>query len=149
VLWARNDAHLDIAKGLNSLTSDDVKKIAIANPAHAPYGRAAEAALKSAGIYDRVSSKLVLGENISQTALFAQSGNADAGIIALSLALNPTMKTAGHYFEIPTSEYPSIRQGAVIMKNSQQIDLAKRFVAFLGGNRAMAILQQFGFSVKK
>ena len=146
VLWTRNDTHLDLTKGLRVLTVDQVKKIAIANPAHAPYGRAAEAALKSEGIYDRVAGKLVLGENISQAALFAQSGNADAGILALSLALNPTMKTAGHYVEVPASEYPAIRQAAVVLSYSKQIDLATKFVAYLKTEHAATIFAQFGFA---
>ena len=148
VLWIRNESKLDIAQGLKALTGDAVQKVSIANPAHAPYGRAAEAALKSEGIYDRVASKLVLGENISQAAVFAQSGNADAGIIALSLALNATMKSAGHYVEIPASEYPPIRQAAVVMKSSKEQELARKFVAFLHGEKAQATLQQFGFDVQ-
>jgi molybdate transport system substrate-binding protein len=148
VLWTRNDSHLNLANGLKSLLAGEVTKIAIANPAHAPYGRAAEAALKSEGIYDRVAAKLVLGENISQTAVFAQSGNADAGIIALSLAKNPRMKAAGHYVEIPAAKYPAIRQSAVVMKRSQQLELGRKFVAFLSERQAKAVLMQFGFSVK-
>ena len=148
VLWTRNESKLDLSKGLKVLTSADVKKIAIANPQHAPYGKAAEAALKAEGIYDQVAPKLVLGENISQAALFAQSGNADVGIIALSLALNPTMKSAGHYVEIPSNEYPAIRQAAIVMKSSSQVDLAKKFVEFLSSKPGRDVLQQFGFSTK-
>lgn len=146
VLWTRNDSHLDLTKGLRVLAAQGVKKIAIANPAHAPYGRAAEAALKSEGVYEGVAGKLVLGENISQAALFAQSGNADAGILALSLALNPTMKTSGHYVEVSASAYPAIRQAAVVLSYSKQIDLATKFVAYLKSERAATIFAQFGFA---
>lgn len=148
VLWTRNESKLDISRGLKSLTGPEVKKVAIANPQHAPYGKAAEAALKAEGVYDQVASKLVLGENISQTALFAQTGNADAGIIALSLALNPTMKNAGHYVEIPSTEYLPIQQAAVVMKNSKNVDLARKFAQFLSGGRALQVLHQYGFSTK-
>lgn len=146
VLWVRNDANLDIARGLKSLTGPSFRKIAIANPQHAPYGRAAEAALKAEGIYEQVAPKLVLGENISQAAQFAQSGSADAGIVALSLALNPTMKSSGHYFEIPSSEYPAIRQAVVVMKNSKSNDSAGRFAKYLSSSAAREVLQQYGFA---
>ena len=109
VLWTRNDSKVDLEQGLKGLTADTVRRIAIANPAHAPYGRAAVAALQHEGIYDRVRERLVLGENISQTAQFAQSGNADVGIIALSLALGPSLRTVGRYIEIPA---PFIRQSS-------------------------------------
>ena len=106
VIWVSNDAKLDISSGLKSLLNPALKKIAIANPQHAPYGRAAEAAMKKEEVYEKVADKLVLGENISQTASFAVSGAADVGILALSLALSPNMKGRGRYVEIPTDEYP-------------------------------------------
>lgn len=148
VLWTRKESKLDLAKGLRGLTSTEVKKVAIANPQHAPYGRAAEAALKAEGVYPAIAPKLALGENISQTALFVQSGNADAGILALSLALNPSMKNAGRFVEIPASEYPPIRQAAVVMKRSNNIDVAKRFVEHLNSAQSLQVLRQFGFSEK-
>jgi molybdate transport system substrate-binding protein len=148
VLWVRNESKLDLSKGLTVLTSDAVKKVAIANPQHAPYGRAAEAALKAEGVYQQIASKLVLGENISQAALFAQSGNADAGIIALSLAVNPTMQSAGHFVEIPANEYPPLRQAVVVMKNSRNVEAAKKFTQFLTSPAGRHVLQQFGFSAK-
>src|SRR4029450_2519889 len=95
VLWARRDAGIDVSRGLSILADSRVRRIAIANPDHAPYGRAAVAALRADGLYDRVRSKLVVGENISQAAQFAESGSADAGLIALSLALSPALKNAG------------------------------------------------------
>jgi molybdate transport system substrate-binding protein len=146
VLWVRNDLKLDVSSGLKALTSPAVKKVSIANPQHAPYGRAAEAALNAEGVHRQVAPKLVLGENISQAALFAQSGNADAGIIALSLALNPTMKSSGHFVEIPTAEYPAIRQAVVVLTTSQNVELASRFAQYLSSAAARPILQQYGFS---
>src|SRR5690242_3444076 len=88
-LWAPNASAIDVSKGLSVLVDNNVQKIAIANPSHAPYGRAAEAALKNADLWDSISSKLVMGENIAQTAQFVQSGNTDVGILALSLVLAP------------------------------------------------------------
>src|SRR5205823_14546996 len=104
-----------------------IKKIAIANPDYAPYGRAAVAALRLYNIYDPVSIKFVLVENISQTATFVVSGSADIGIVALSLAVAPSMKTKGRYFEIPADDYPPIEQAAVVIRSSQHKDIARQY----------------------
>src|SRR4051794_37369550 len=117
VLWVRDGSKLDLSQGLNVLRDPSIKKIAIANPKHAPYGRAAEAALRSAGIYDSVAEKLVFGENISQAAQFVESGNADVGILALSLAMAPAMSPRGRYFAIDTRLHPPIEQGAVVLSS--------------------------------
>jgi len=106
VLWVPNTSKLDITKGLTALLDPSVHKIAIANPAHAPYGRAALAALKSEQLDEKLRDKFVLGENISQAVQFVQSGNADAGILATSLVLVPPMKNSGRYVAIPTAESP-------------------------------------------
>jgi molybdate transport system substrate-binding protein len=146
VLWVPNGSKLDLLKGLQVVLDPAVKKIAIANPAHAPYGRAAEAALKKAGIYDRVKAKLVLGENISQTAQFVDTGNADLGILALSLAMSPTMKSRGRYTEIPTELYPPIEQGAVVINPSSHHDAAKQFLQLLKRPEYQAIFKSYGFA---
>lgn len=148
VLWTSNNSHVDLSHGLKGLLNPAVKKVAMANPQHAPYGKAALAALKAGGIYDQISSKIVVGENVAQAALFAQSGNADVGLLPLSLALNPTMKSAGHYIDVPANEYPPIEQGAVVMKSSKNLQLATRFVQFLSSPSAQQILKQFGFNTK-
>ena len=101
VVWVPNDSKLDLSSGLKALLDPSIKKIAIANPQHAPYGKAAVAALQKENIYDQVKDKFVLGENISQTASFVASGSADVGMIALSLALSPNMKDKGRYAEVP------------------------------------------------
>jgi molybdate transport system substrate-binding protein len=123
-----------------------VKKIAIANPEHAPYGRAAVAAIKKAGIYEQVKDKLIYGENISQAAEFVQSGNAQAGIVALSLALSPAMKN-GNRWEIPADSYPPIKQAVILLKASKNKDASRRFLEFVGGPQGREILQRLGFSV--
>lgn len=148
VLWARNDSGIDVARGLGVLADARVRRIAIANPAHAPYGRAAIAAIRHEQLYDRVHAKLVLGENISQAAQFAQSGNADVGVIALALALGPSLQTIGAYVEVPAAFYPPIEQGAVIVSSSKQKPLATRFVDGLKQPAAKSILQRFGFAVR-
>ena len=147
VLWTPNDSKLDIkTRGRVALTDPSVRKIAIANPTHAPYGRAAVSALKSAGLYDRVKDRLVLGENISQTAQFAASGSADVGIIALSLALAPQMSSKGTYFEIPADSYPPIEQAGVIMNSATNSHAAQVFRDYLLSDPAQSTLRHFGFS---
>ncbi|MES1255930.1 MAG: molybdate ABC transporter substrate-binding protein [Acidobacteriota bacterium] len=145
VVWARTGG-VDVSRGLAALAGPAVRQIAIANPAHAPYGRAAVAALRHEGLYERVQAKLVLGENISQAAQFAQSGNVDAGIIALSLALAPAMKDTGSYIDIPDSFYPAIVQAAVVMQSTRQRDLATLFVDFLSRPAIVQLLQSSGFA---
>jgi len=146
VLWTRNDSGFDLSGGLAALVDPKVKKIAIANPQHAPYGRAAVAALRHEQLYDRVKGKLVMGENISQTAQFAQSGNAQVGIIALSLALGPVLKADGTYVEIPTEFHPRIEQAAVVISKSSHEALARQFIDALKQPAMVKILQSYGFA---
>jgi molybdate transport system substrate-binding protein len=146
-VWAPADSPLDPAQSqMRTLEAPSVKHIAIANPAHAPYGRAAEAALRSMGLYDRVAGKLVLGENIAQTLQFVQSGAADVGIVALSLALAPTVRGHGRYWEIPVGQYPRIEQGGAILTHAKNLQLARDFCAFLKSPAARGMLKQYGFS---
>jgi molybdate transport system substrate-binding protein len=147
VLWVPNESKLDLGKGLRVLLDPSIKKIAIANPEHAPYGRAAVAALKHENVYDKISGKFVLGENISQTASFVTSGSADIGIVALSLALAPTMKQKGRYIEVSADTYPPLEQAAVILKSSQQKALARQFIDYLKTSPMLELLRSYGFSV--
>ena len=147
VLWTRRDSGIDVTRGLAVLADERVRRIAVANPQHAPYGRAAVAALRHERLYDRIQSKLVFGENISQTAQFAQSGSSDVGMIALSLALGPSLKGGGTYFEVPESWHPPIEQGAVVIASSKQKMQARQFIEYLKQPEAVGILQSFGFSV--
>ena len=146
VLWVPVGSPINLAKsGMKALLDPSVQKIAIANPAHAPYGRAAVAALKSFNLNDQVGDKLVLGENISQTAQFVASGNAQIGILALSLAVAPTLKDKGTYWEIPTDSYPPIEQAAVIPTAAADKTLARAFLDYVRTPEAQAILRQYGF----
>jgi molybdate transport system substrate-binding protein len=147
VLWTRQDSGIDVRRGLTVLTDARVRRVAIANPEHAPYGRAAVAALRHERLYERVQGKLVLGENISQAAQFAQSGSAEAGVLALSLALSPALKSSGSYLEIPESWYPPIEQAAVVLRSSRQKALARQFVDSLKQPDRVRILQSYGFAV--
>jgi molybdate transport system substrate-binding protein len=134
-------------EGMKSLLQSSIKKIAIANPTHAPYGKRAEEALVYYKILDAVKNKLVFGENISQTAQFVTTGAADIGIVALSLALSPNMKKEnGKYFLIPENSHQSLVQGVVIMRHAEGNDLAKDFLEFVKSETSAAILQHFGFT---
>jgi len=130
VLWERNDSHLP-PPSLSLLRSPRLKRLAIASPERAPYGRAAVAALRKLGLYDALQPRLATAENIAQAAQFADSGNADAGLISLTSALTPTLKSAGSYFAIPRGLYPPIEQGAVVVMRSPQRDAAHKLLDFL------------------
>jgi molybdate transport system substrate-binding protein len=148
VLWTRTNTGLDLSRGLPVLNDARVKHIAIANPEHAPYGRAAVAALQHEKLYDAVRGKFVLGENISQAAQFAQSGNAEVGIVALSLALAPAMRESGVYVAIPPAFYPPIEQAAVVLSPSRDRDhrdLARQFMAFVKRPEIARLMQDSGF----
>jgi molybdate transport system substrate-binding protein len=145
VLWVPTGSAVPLDKGFGSLASPSVRKIAIANPKHAPYGRAAVAALEHFKLYDATKDKLVMGENISQAAQFVESGASDAGIIALSLAMAPTMKAAGKYWEVPADAHPPIEQGAVVLKRSTNQEQARQFLNFLQGNEGQEIMRRYGF----
>jgi molybdate transport system substrate-binding protein len=147
VVWSRKDGRTDLKRGLESLLDAGVRRVAIANPEHAPYGRAAVAALRHEQLYERVRTKLILGESVSQAAQFVDSGNADAGIIALSLALAPALKDSGTFYEIPASFYPPLEQAAVIIKASPNKALAREFLAFLRTPDAVRLMQTFGFAL--
>lgn len=147
VLWVRSDSKLDLKAGLKVLQDPSIKKIAIANPQHAPYGQAAVAALRNEKIYDQVAGKLVLGENISQTASYVVAGSADVGIVALSLAKSPGMKDQGRYVEIAAGEYPPIRQACVILRDSKQRKLAQQFENFIQTPEIRDLLTSYGFAV--
>jgi molybdate transport system substrate-binding protein len=148
VLWVPSDSPLDLPKmGMTALLDPSVKKISIANPATAPYGRAAAAALRHFGIYDQVSSRLVVGENVSQAAQFVESGNAQAGLIALSHALAPAMKDKGRYWTVPLDSYPTLNQAAVVLSRSKQGDAAHRFLDFVRSPEATSLLATYGFSL--
>ncbi len=149
VLWTNHTSKREVSKGLEILRDPAIKKIAIANPKHAPYGRAAVAAMQYFKVYDEAKDRLVLGENISQAAQFIESGACDVGIIALSLALAPTMKAAGTYWEIPSDAHPPLEQGAAILKSSKQQKTAQQFLDFMQGQPGQEIMSRYGFTLPK
>ena len=148
VVWTPNGSPVDIEQqGIQALVNPAIKKIAIANPKVAPYGRAAEAALKQLGVYDEVADKLVLGENIAQAAQFVESGAADAGVIALSLALAPAMKDQGRYWPVPLDAYPPLNQGGVILNWAQDRSACDQLRGFLMSDPGRAVLRRYGFQL--
>jgi len=147
VIWVPKESKLDLSSGLKALLDPSIKKIAVANPQHAPYGQAAVAAMQKEDVYDKVKSKLVLGENISQTASFVISGSADVGIVALSLALAPNMKDKGRYAEIAAAEYPPIEQACVILSSSKNKEVARQFWGFVKTPAISELLERYGFDV--
>jgi molybdate transport system substrate-binding protein len=148
VLWVPNSVHLNPdALGIATLTATAVKKIAIANPQHAPYGRAAEAAIRHFGIYEQIAPKLVLGENVSQAAQFLESGNAQAGLVPLSHALSPAMNGKGQYWMVPSNAYPALNQAVVVLTRSKQKEAARKFLDFLRTPEATSLLRRYGFTL--
>lgn len=144
VVWVPSNSKLNPRQLHQSLLTDPaVRRVAIANPRHAPYGRAAEAALRKWGIYEQVRKKLVFGENITQAAQFVESGNADAGLVALSLVIASPMH--GKYWQVPDDAYPPLEQGAVIVSSTNHRAAAESFVNYLKTPEAKAILQKYGF----
>jgi molybdate transport system substrate-binding protein len=143
VLWStsRDTGKMTLA----DLTDPTIQKIAIANPKHAPYGKRAEEALRAAGVWEKVESKLVYGENVAQAAQFVQTGNAQAGIIALSLALSPKLAKQGGYALIPGKLHQPLEQGFIITRRAADNPLAKVFASFMAGKEARAVMTRYGF----
>lgn len=130
VLWTRNDSPFhDLS--VNTLRDAALRTLAIANPEHAPYGRAAEASLKSLGLYDELKSKLVIAENIAQTAQYVDSSDAQLGLISLTLALSRHLHANGHYVTMPRDSYPPILQGAIVLNSSSSRNAAHQLLDFL------------------
>jgi molybdate transport system substrate-binding protein len=148
VVWVPKQSPLDVDKlGIKALLEPSVRKVAVANPEHAPYGRAAVSAMKELNVYDRVASRLVYGENIAQTAQFVQSGAADVGILALSLAVVPRMREVGRFWRVPLDAYPRIEQGGIILKSAKNLKTARAFRDFVLGGHGREVLERYGFSL--
>ena len=148
VLWVPATSPLDLQhKGMDALLDVSVKKIAVANPQHAPYGRAAVAALTHAGLYDRLADRFVMGENVSQAAQFVESGNAQAGFVALAHALSPAIKSTGKFWIVPADYYPPLEQGVVIVAKSRHKKEAADFLEYLKMKEASDVLRAFGFTL--
>ncbi|MDO8263260.1 MAG: molybdate ABC transporter substrate-binding protein [Gallionella sp.] len=145
VLWSpsRDAGRMTLA----DLADPAIRKIAIANPKHAPYGKRAEEALKASGVWEKVEAKLVYGENVAQAAQFVQTGNAQIGIIALSLALSPELAKQGGYALIPDKLHQPLEQGFIVTRRAANNPLAQAFARFMAGQEARAVMTRFGFGL--
>jgi len=148
VLWSL-DRRFDLSQGMRVLNDERLTRFAIANPDVAPYGRAARNSLTALGFWDVVKPKLVMGENIAQTAQFIQTGNAQIGIVSYATVLAPKIKGTGSYYLIPNDGVPPIDQGAIITRHGAANPLAPRFMQFLQSPAARAILLRHGFSLPR
>lgn len=150
VLWVADDSSLDVqGKGIEVLREPSVRRIALANPRHAPYGEAAVSALRAFGLWEVLEPKVVLGESVSQALQFVQSGAADIGLVALSLIYSSS-SVAGRYWEIPPDRYPEVAHGAVLLKQARirgNLAAARALLAWLDGPRAREILLRHGFAL--
>ena len=148
VVWVPKRSTLDLdGKGLAALSDPAVQKIAIANPEIAPYGRAARAALEKAGLYEGLKGRIVMGQNVSQTAQFVQSGNAQAGFVPLSLARTPPLSEQGRAWPVPPSSYARIEQAGVVVKGAKEAALARELAAFIAGAGARDVLKRYGYDL--
>lgn len=146
VLWSSN---LDVSKGILGLTEIPNAKIAIANPDHAPYGKRAVESMQFYKIYDKLKPQLIYGENISQTAQFCITGNADIGILALSLVLAPSMSDKGKYVLIDEKSHEPLKQGFVVLKQAKDNKTAFAFANYIETKPARDILEKYGFTLPK
>ena len=144
-LWTAKPDSVSVDKGIGVVRDPAVKRIAIANPEFAPYGRAAKAALETAGLWNEIQSRIVTGENIAQTAQFVQSGNVDVGFVALSLLYNPTLRNVGHYVQVDPKLYPPLQQALVLTKTGTGNSAARDYLQFLGSEEARTIFDRYGF----
>ena len=143
-LWTTAESTVKLEK-LEDLTRPEVHRIAIANPDHAPYGLAAREALESAGIWETVKPKLVYGDNIRQTLQFAETGNVEVAIVALSLS----KQSHGHWSLIPEELHQPLEQGVAIVKSTKKEQAARAFAAFLTAPQGRAILEKYGFTFSR
>ncbi len=148
VLWARKDSPVQ-PLSVDSLRSPKLRRLAVANPDHAPYGRAAKSALETMHLSQALQPKLVVGENIAQTAQYAESGNADAGLISMTSAVTPEFRNQGSYILIPAQDYPPLTQGAVVLLHSPGAANGQKFLEFLLSAAEQAQLPEHGLQPVK
>lgn len=145
VLWTRKDAHLP-PPSLDLLRNAALKRLAIANPERAPYGKAAVAALEKLGLYNALKPRLATAENIGQAAQFVDSGNADAGLISMTSAMTPRLAADGQYFVIPKDLYPPIEQGAVLIAKTPNRVAARKLLDYLMSAPVQEQLRKLGLT---
>jgi molybdate transport system substrate-binding protein len=142
VLWSNS---IDVSKGIKKLLDQSIKRIALANPEVAPYGERAIECLKYYKIYEKVKNKIVFADNIAQAAQFAQTGNAEAGFLAMSLVISPEMK--GSYYQIDIKSYKPIEQAIVLIKKTKENPDAVKFMNFVLSKECKPVFEKYGFKV--
>ncbi|MBM3450587.1 MAG: molybdate ABC transporter substrate-binding protein [Armatimonadetes bacterium] len=147
VVWTRAATKFDVSRGLSVVASQPVRFVAIANPAHAPYGRAAVEALRRAGLFEHVQERLVYGENVSQAFQLARTGNADIGILALSLAVPPSSRAEGRYTLVSAHLHRPLRQTFAVVRDRPNEAAARRIGDFVMSPPGRTVLRAFGFSL--
>lgn len=146
VVWVPEGSDLPVEQGLAVLVDPRVRRVALANPEHAPYGVAARAALRSAGVWDGLQQRLVLGENVAQAADFVRSGNADAGVVALSLVLSDPLRDQGRWSELPQDGFPVLEQGGVVLAAAQDPAAARHVRDVLLDEQGREVMARYGFA---
>jgi len=141
-IWTPRTATLAPITRIEDLSRDDITRVAIANPEHAPYGMAAKEALESAGVWERIAPKLVYGENIRQTLQFAESGNVDVAIVALSLSI----QSDGNWTLVPAELHKPLNQTLAIVKSTRNLSSAQAFVALITSPEGREIMRRYGFT---
>ena len=146
VIWVRNESPIDVAKlGAEALLDTSVRRVAIANPLHAPYGRAAVAALEHLGLHERLNEKLAVGESATQAAQYVESGAAEVGILPLALAKGTRLMERGRFWVVPAEAHPPIRHGGAIHARAIDREATVAFRDFLLAPAGRAILARYGF----
>lgn len=148
VILTKKSSGIDLKNGVSVLTSDKVKKISIANPDVAPYGKAAVEALKSYGIYEKIESKIVKGENVQQAATFGITGAADVAIVAHSLAVQPTIANQVNTYLIDAKAHNKMVQAYVMTKKGGTNPSAKKFLDFFESKEGDAVMKKYGFTLE-
>lgn len=143
VIWTRRGS--PHAASLTDLAKPAFRRIAIANPEHAPYGMAAKEALQRVSVWTQIEDRIVYGDNVQQTLQYAQTGNVQAAIVALSLAIG----SDGSYTLLPDSLHTPIRQSAGVLRQSKNAPLARRFIAFVLSQKGQRIMQKYGFTLPR
>jgi molybdate transport system substrate-binding protein len=148
VLWTRADSELQLER-LEDLALPGVRRVAIANPDHAPYGTAAREALRAVGLWAGVQPKLVLGENVRQALQYAETGNVDAAIVALSLVVPAAMAedVDGRYVLVPEDLHAPLDQTVAVIRSTAHEREARAFAEFVGSPAAREIMRKYGFGV--
>lgn len=145
VVWTPAGSPVEPGGGVAVLADPRLRTVSIANPQHAPYGVAAVAAMKDAGVYAAVEPKLVLGENVAQAAEFVRSGNADAGVVAMSVVLSEPLRDVGRWSEVPPGTFPRLEQGGVVLPRARDADAARAVRDVLLGPAGRRVLERYGF----